>query len=215
MSHNVENIWYKINNGSWNEYPGLYLVICEDGIYILQIKYEDNTGNITTSELIHLKIDKTKPSIDLTLETYKEYGIWYILFTATCNDVTSDINRVEFYMDDELVCTDDEVPYEWIYTLPFVSHVTGLIYNPKLSKITVTFFALIVIIINEHNSSSVYSKHFNATAYDMAGNSETDKISSPCYIPPGIHMFQLLTFPNNYAGHIGKFFIHATFDYSI
>jgi len=117
-------------------------------------------------------------------------------------------------MDDELMCTDDEAPYEWIYTVPFVSHVIGLIFNPQFSQENITFFALIVIITNEHNSSSVYSKHFYAIAYDKAGNSETNYISGISYIPPGIYMFQHLRFPSNYTGHIGKFFVRATFEYA-
>ena len=72
--------------------------------------------------------------IDLTMEADKEYGIWYITFTATCSDATSGMDYVEFYMDDELMCIDNAAPFEWIYTVPFVSHVIGLIFNPQFSE---------------------------------------------------------------------------------
>jgi len=51
-----------------------------------------------------------------------------------------------------------------------------------------------------------------AIGYDMAGNSATD--DNPGY-PPDIwnrHIFKRLTFPNNYTGYIGKFFINAEFE---
>ncbi len=209
---NVSTVYYSIDNGSWQTFGGVIIVVCDDGLHIFCWYYVDNEGNESAIECIEFKIDQTPPIIDLTLETDKEYGIWYITFTATCSDATSGMDRVEFYMDDELVCTDDEAPYEWIYTVPFVSHVIGLIFNPQFSEENVTFFALIVIITNEHNSSSVYSKYFYAIAYDKAGNSETDDISGISYIPPGIYMFQHLTFPNNYTGYMGRFFIRATFE---
>ncbi len=214
----VKEIKYRVGSGSWQTITGDNgsFIVDEDGNDI-PIEYYaiDNAGNEETHQIVKIDKDQTKPDIALTLETYKENGIWYILFTATCNDATSGMDRVEFYMDDELVCTDDKAPYEWTYTVPFISNVIGLILNPQSSEENITFFALIVIITNEHDSSSVYSKHFNATAYDMAGNSETDDISSPCYIPPGIYMFQHLTFPNNYTGHMGRFFIRATFEYAL
>ena len=57
---------------------------------------------------------------------------------------------------------------------------------------------------------------FTATAFDMAGNSETDDISGGIpYLGPTTTLVKprQLTFPNNYTGHMGRFFIRATFDY--
>jgi maltose-binding protein MalE len=53
-------------------------------------------------------------------------------------------------------------------------------------------------------------------AYDKAGNYAKDGIAHPTTtngIEPGIYMFQSLTFPNNYTGKIGNFFINAVFNY--
>ena len=204
---------FRVDGGSIQTYTEPFNVTA-DGVHTVEYRSVDYAGNIEDWKSVEFAIDQTPPMIDLTLEIDKEEGIWYVIFTAWCDDATSSMDRVEFHMDDELVCTDDEAPYEWIYTVPFVSHVIGLIFNPQFSENNVTFFALIVIIINEHNSSSVYSKHFYAIAYDMAGNSEIMDIDIPSisYIPPGIYMFQHLTFPNNYTGRIGLFFISAEFE---
>jgi len=208
----VNATYYRLNEGEWETYVEPFTIESDDN-YVIEYYSVDNASNVEDVKSAEFKIDQTPPTIDLTWEADKEDGIWYITFTATCSDATSGMDRVEFYMDDELVCTDNEAPYEWIYTVPFVSNVIGLIFNPQLSEENVTFFALIVIIINEHDLDSVFSKHIYAIAYDEAGNSEYGAINIPgiSYIPPGIYMFQHLTFPNNYTGHMGKFFIRATF----
>jgi len=206
----VNVTYYRLNGGEWKTYVEPFTIESDDN-YVIEYYSVDNASNVEDVKSAEFKIDQTPPTIDLTWEADKEDDILYITFTATCSDATSGMDRVEFYMDDELVCTDNESPYEWIFTVPFVSNVIGLIFNPQLSEENVTFFALIVIIINEHDLDSVFSKHFYAIAYDEAGNSAKGDIYGPCYIPPGIYMFQHLTFPNNYTGHMGKFFIRATF----
>jgi hypothetical protein len=206
----VNATYYRIDGGLWMTYTEPFNVTY-DGEHTLQYRSVDNAGNVEDWKSVEFKIDQTPPTIDLTWEADKEDGRWYITFTATCSDATSGMDYVEFYTDDELMCTDYTEPYECLYTVPFVSHVIGLIFNPQFSQENITFFALLIIITNEHNSSSVYSKHFYAIAYDMAGNSETDDITGISYTPPGIYMFQQLTFPNNYTGRIGFFFINAKF----
>jgi hypothetical protein len=208
----VNATYYRIDGGPWMTYTEPFIVTT-DGEHTVQYKSVDNAGNIEDSKSVEFKIDQTPPTIDLVWEANKEDGIWNVIFTAICSDVTSNMDYVEFYMDDDLMFTDVIEPYKWIYTLPFVSNVIGLILNPQFSEKNVTFFALLVIITNNHNSSSIYSKDFYAIAYDMAGNSETDTIIGISYNPPGVYMFQRLTFPNNYKGYIGKFLIRATFDY--
>jgi len=208
----VNATYHRLNEGEWETYVEPF-TIESDGHHVIEYYSVDNASNVEDVKSAEFKIDQIPPTVDLTWEADKEDGIWYITFTAWCSDATSGMDRVEFYADDELVCTDDVAPYEWIYTVPFVSNVIGLIFNPQFSEKNVTFFALIVVIINEHDFDSVFSKHLYAIAYDEAGNSAEDEISGPCYIPPGLYMFQQLTFPNNYGGYIGRFFIRATFDY--
>ena len=208
----VNVTYYRLNGGEWKTYVEPFTIESDDN-YVIEYYSVDNASNVEDVKSAEFKIDQTPPTIDLTWEADKEDGIWYITFTAFCSDATSGMDRVEFYMDDELVCTDNEAPYEWIYRLPITSSVIGLIFNPQFSEENVTFFALIVIIIDSTDPSDFVSKHFYAIAYDEAGNSAKGEIYGPCYIPSGVYMFQQLTFPNNYEGYIGSFFIRATFDY--
>jgi hypothetical protein len=204
VSHNVENIWYRFNNESWNDFPGFYLVICEDGKWILQIKYEDITGNITFGEKIPINIDKTKPIVSEYL--IERIGRSKHKFTVICSDVTSGINRTEFFLDWELWYTDFDEPYEWIsgygpghfyfihtydnagnvkdsgFSFPSEDNTfKGLILNPQITEKNITFFAIFAL------SRGVI------------------------YPWIGIHIFQWVTYRNDFTGYIGKYWIDVVF----
>jgi len=51
--------------------------------------------------------DTTPPIIDVTWETYKFNGTWYVEFTCEAYDPESGIDRVEYYINDKL---QDTVP---------------------------------------------------------------------------------------------------------
>ena len=91
------------------------MIIESDGYHRITYYAVDKAGNVEQpSEVIRFGIDQTPPTIEVTWESYKEDGTWYILFTATCSDATSGVDRVEFYINDVLAYTDDMEPYVWI-----------------------------------------------------------------------------------------------------
>ena len=82
-------------------------------IYFIEWYWIDK-GDTRHNELpIVFKIDQSKPTINID----KQIGLNNkVTFTVTCNDDVSDVERVEFYLDDDLIATDTEKPYEYVWT---------------------------------------------------------------------------------------------------
>jgi hypothetical protein len=122
---NVGEVWYQINGEGWYKYTGyFYLEICEDGFYEFCVKYKDITGNISI-ECINFKIDQTPPSIALK----KKIGCNKVEFLAHVHDETSGVNRVEFYLGNELQKNVTNPPYTWIYEGIINNQVTAIVYD--------------------------------------------------------------------------------------
>ena len=178
----------------------------------------DNAGNEETPNIFYIDMDQTPPEIDLAFEVVggNPNEGWEFLFTATATDLTSGMERVDFYEEDELQVTvyGSGPEYQWssLYNeFPDNTYgVFGFIFNPKITDEYVKFFALIVMV------SEYWGTYpdFCAYGYDIAGNFAYDTISHPCStktIEPGIYLFKSFTLPNNYTGNISKFFINADF----
>jgi len=105
----LDHIEYKVDSGSWQ--TGDSVVVEEDGEHTVQYKAIDKVGNEETPNSVNFKIDQTAPTVKMTWESpdYKN-----VVFTATCSDATSGMDRVEFAMNDVVAFTDDAEPFEWI-----------------------------------------------------------------------------------------------------
>ena len=100
---------FRFNGGNIKTYTEPFNVTT-DGEHTVQYWSVDNAGNIEDVKSAEFKIDQTKPCIDLTWENPENI---YVIFTATCSDATSGMDRVEFYVDDICQFTDYAPPYEW------------------------------------------------------------------------------------------------------
>ena len=117
---------YKIDDGEWKLYNGT-ITISSEGIHKLYFYSVDNAGNTEDIKNVSIKIDKTKPSIELTIP---EQGYLYIanrqimptLFhrtiiigklnaTAKAKDDTSGIAYVEFILNGQPLWKDYVSPY--------------------------------------------------------------------------------------------------------
>jgi hypothetical protein len=112
----VDVIKYQVDGGAVQSVSvGGTFTISTDGIHTIQYWAVDNVGNEEAKNSFEIKMDKTAPIIDLTWEsaggTSKD-----IIFTATCSDATSGMDRVEFFIQSALQFTDDTAPYEWVIT---------------------------------------------------------------------------------------------------
>jgi len=105
----VDHIEYKVNGGSTQ--TGDSVVVSADGEHTVEYRAVDNVGNEEAwNPVPTISIDQTAPVIDLTWEA----SGGDVIFTATCSDATSGMDRVEFFMNDVLAFTDDAEPYEWV-----------------------------------------------------------------------------------------------------
>jgi len=114
----VNYTMYKLDESEYEEYDGP-ITVSEDGEYELWYYSVDYVGNEETEKSVDAKIDQTDPTIDLTVE---KTGLMKWLLTATVSDETSDVARVEFYLDGELLGTVTEPPYEWECTKKGTAH---------------------------------------------------------------------------------------------
>lgn len=201
-------IWYRLDGGHWmGPYESsVELEVREDGEHIIHARSIDPWGNQSNAQA-EFKIDQTDPTIELTAENIGN-NTW--LITAHVYDETSGVAKVEFYVNGEYLGEVTEYPYEWIYNYspPTRLSVKGLIFNPKITEETVSFFAIILI-----GRSAFNNPIAQAIAYDNAGNQGMNPVPNPpIYTDYYFYIFEQLTFQNDYSGHIGAFFINAVFE---
>jgi len=219
----VKEIRYCIHGGAEQIIPG------DNGSFILDIDGDDilvefwaidYAGNYETKNRFYIDIDQTEPDIELTYEVTggNWWQGWELTFTAEATDDMSGMERVEFYINDELQDTvyGPGPEYLWLCYFPPLSdnqfQVNGLINNFEITDEYVRFYAIIVRISRVPLAPDCI---YHACAFDNAGNQKWAEIFNPSsntvIIYPGIFLFQNLILPNNYTGYIGRFFIFATF----
>jgi hypothetical protein len=216
----VIDTYYRINGGEWEIYESPF-TISEDGEYKIDYYSYDYVGNFEEIKSSTLKIDQTKPDISLVYDITggNPWKGWNFLLVAYAEDEMSGMDYVEFYVDDELMDTvygPGEI-YEYNFTLYpsyfYSFKVRGLILNLEITEEFVNFYSIISIVrLYKHQGQMPL---MYAYAYDIAGNYGYDEILSPWSVTidfPGIYLFQNLTLPNNFEGHVGRFYINAVFN---
>ncbi len=104
----LDHIEYRVNGGSWQ--TGISVTVTTDGEHTVQYKAIDNVGNEESANSVDFKIDQTVPIVDLQWESPDNV---HVDFTAVCSDATSDMDYVEFLLNDGLMFTDNAAPFEW------------------------------------------------------------------------------------------------------
>ena len=107
----VQEIQYKLN-GQWHEYTDSGINIDDDGVYNIPWFWVDEVGEPHNGWPITFNLDMSPPTIQLN----KNIETDQITFTASCSDDVSDVELVEFYLDDELIKTSIGEPYEYTWT---------------------------------------------------------------------------------------------------
>jgi hypothetical protein len=208
------HLFVLIDGGDWFEYTGP-IVVDAEGTHTVKWYYVDQWGNqsaIMTAP--PFRIDMTKPTIILSYTVEGNLFCGFdIIFNASAIDKMSGMNRVEFYYNEILQETifGSGPDYIWLSFCPQLT-VRGFILHLEITDEYVKFYSVMVRIKNlwDWMNNAV----IKAVAYDNAGNWDWDEIENPCHpavIEHGLYLFQNVTLPNNYDGHIGSFFIKATF----
>lgn len=120
----VDEIHYFLY-GEWHEYNDEGVVVSEDGAYSIQWYWIDLNGETNYGPRIEFKIDKSPPTIKLT----KKIEASQLVFNAACSDGTSLVEKVEFYLDDELIETDIDGPYSYTWIGAGLHEVYAIGYN--------------------------------------------------------------------------------------
>jgi len=188
VSSGVALIKYRVDGGIEQTIlgsSGSFLITqADDGDDVL-VEYWaiDNVGNIESKNKFFIDMDQTPPTIDLTYEVISgnPWQGWLLEFTATCNDATSGMERVEFILNDELQETvyGSGPTYQWLYR-----------YWGDLSV-------------------DIRADAYDI-AGNMASDVIEEPCSQENIIP-NIYQFQSLSLTNNYTRDIGKSLIFAVF----
>jgi len=208
----VNATYYRVNGGEWWIYDSPF-VISEDGYYMIEYYSVDNAGNEEEVKSAEIKMDQTPPTVELKWKSIvNETGV-KVIFSAYCDDVISGLKGgVEFYMNDELQIYDEDEPYEWIFEFDIDYRVFGLIQNRQFTEENVSFYAIYVWCDRIAPSHPFLDSYYvKAVTYDNAGNLGYNDYS-PDIGPPSRPMSGQFTFPNDYTGYIGRFFIWASFE---
>jgi hypothetical protein len=122
----VSSTYYRINGGVFVPYTGSFNVT--EGINRIEYFSRDNAGNAEQLKSVEMKIDRTPPNLEIT-SPKKSYLyimgreiipldmftviIGSIEINANAYDGLSGIEKVEFYIDNALMHTEDAMPYSW------------------------------------------------------------------------------------------------------
>jgi len=111
----VNHTYYKLDDDTeWIEYTQPFSVK-EDGVHVLYYYSVDLLGNEEEVNNATLKIDKTVPTITLTVIQENTMKTKWLL-NATVDDATSGVAKVEFYVDDiPIGNVTTPGPYIWLY----------------------------------------------------------------------------------------------------
>jgi len=127
----VDVIKYLLDDSDWLTYTGPFTVE-SDGYHGITYYAIDKAGNVEQpSEVTRFGIDQTPPIIEITWEVHGNFiqGWEVTFFVLTCYDEISIIDRLEIYLDDELLFIDDSEPYECIMTFKWSSALKNSIFK--------------------------------------------------------------------------------------
>jgi len=117
----VDFIKYLLDDNDWMIYTSP-LIIKSDGYHRITYYAVDKAGNVEQpSEVVRFKLDQTKPVIAMNYTW--EGNLWQgyeFIFTATCTDAMSGMEKVEFYFNECLqkTVTGPGPDYVWGPFLP-------------------------------------------------------------------------------------------------
>jgi len=123
----VKETYYRIDKGNWTKYSKAF-IISDEGEHLLEYYSVDNAGNKEAVKNTTIKIDKTKPSVDILMPEEKRLYIFGRKIMPTFRmtivigkidvkidacDNTSGISHVKIFVDDEERANLTSPPYEW------------------------------------------------------------------------------------------------------
>jgi len=123
----VEKTFYRLDNGTWEEYTSP-VKISEEGEHIFEYYSVDKAANKENVKNVTIKIDKTKPSLEIVSPQEKKLYIFgraifptlrntiiigKITVEINANDSISGIEKVIIFVNGEERINFTKPPYEW------------------------------------------------------------------------------------------------------
>jgi hypothetical protein len=197
----VNVTYYRLDTGDLIVYSESFIVT-KHGNHILVYWSEDNAGNKENTNIFYITIDLYPPDINL---------FWHIIeggikFNPLVMETGSEIDRIEYYIDNILIHTSYNGNSTWIWTPDITGrHLVSAIaydkaghYNISEKYITIPIFN--ISIIGLISKLKIYPEVITFNSLIIF----TDKYG------PIIFGGQLLL-PKFYEGYLGNFFINAEF----
>jgi hypothetical protein len=129
----IDEVYYKLNDGDWIKYASPKIIL-DDGFYNFSWYAVDYDGYTSTPKSVYMKIDSTKPDVNLIR---RRLGVNSIRYIAEVDEETSGIDRVKFceYFHGPAYYVDYVYPYEWFYNgiIPKTS-VTAVVFDKAGNK---------------------------------------------------------------------------------
>ena len=118
VSSGVKEIRYTINGGVEQVFPGWqggsFVLTEDDKDIVVEYWAVDNAGNVETKKSFVINLDQTKPDIDAEWKINKKVSSWNVKFICYASDITSGMDKVEMYIDNQLYETSTGPTYEFI-----------------------------------------------------------------------------------------------------
>lgn len=145
-SYDVDNniALYSWNFGDGNSGEGVIAThhYSSEGAFTVRLMVSDDEGEFDVDETV-VYVDETPPTVEIVkpkdrflyiLDTeimsllFKTRIIGEITIEAEADDMISEVSKVEFYLDGELMETDYDAPYEWLWSKSsFGNHIIKVI----------------------------------------------------------------------------------------
>jgi len=124
----VNATYYRIQNQDWKEYSGGFSIDITEGSQYLEYYSVDTLGNEETIKPLFIKVDTANPIMTLNKPTPGVYLkdrqiiplnariliIGNITIDVELIDYDSGAKKVEFYLDNNLMSTDESPPYSYL-----------------------------------------------------------------------------------------------------
>jgi hypothetical protein len=210
----IEATYYRINSEEWKIYTSPFIISEEGNNILIEYYTVDNNGSAEDVKSTTIDIDKTSPDLEIFWEIVgNPIDGWELVITVRCNENYSGIDRVEFYLNNELqeTVTGPGPDYTWSFFIKELNmlKLSGLICNRIKTEENVSFYSIFM------KASEIQGLKLllRVCVYDIAGNCDCDETIIKRILPiePGFYIFKKLTLPNQYLGYVGRLLITAKF----
>ncbi|MFH1860537.1 MAG: Ig-like domain-containing protein, partial [bacterium] len=99
----VDEVLYKIDNGEWKKYTGVFSIL-KEGSHQIGFRARDAVGNQSNEKVIDVIVDNTPPEIKIAIDGVKQEQECFVhpqtVFSLIATDNASGVDEVSYKIDD-------------------------------------------------------------------------------------------------------------------